>query len=46
MFEFTINYSKEEKLYDVLTTKNNKFYEHFHHEDIMFVNDYIRFLVI
>lgn len=46
MFEFTINYSKEEKMYDVLTKKNGEYYNHFHEEDIMFINDYIRFLVV
>jgi len=46
MFEFTINYSKEEKMYDVLVKKDRKYYNHFHEEDIMFVKDYIKFLVI
>ena len=46
MFEFTINYSKSENLFDILITKNKKFYNHFHHEDILFIKDYIKFLVI
>ena len=45
MFEFTINYSKEEKLYVVLTTNNKEFYEHFNHNDIIFIKDYIQGLV-
>jgi hypothetical protein len=46
MFEFTINYSKEEKMYDVLVKKAGQYYNHFHEEDIMFIKDYIKFLVI
>ena len=46
MFEFTINYSKDYKLYDLLITKDNKYYNHFHHNDILFIKDYIKFLVI
>ena len=46
MFEFTINYSKDYKLYDLLITKDKKYYNHFHHNDILFIKDYIKFLVI
>lgn len=43
MLEFKINYSQEFKLFDVLITKNNKFYKHFHTEDILFIRDYIKY---
>ena len=42
MFKYTIHYSEAEKLYDILIEKDNKFHEHFHHEDINFIRDYIK----
>jgi hypothetical protein len=45
MFEFTINYSKEEKMYDVLTKLNGEYHNHFHEEDINFIRDHIKYLV-
>jgi len=30
MIQYKITYSKEFKLYDLVITKNNKFFEHYH----------------
>jgi len=40
-YNFQIHYSKKYKLFDLVINKNNKFYKHFHLENIKEINKII-----
>ena len=42
MFKYTINYSEDEKLYDILIEKDNKFQDHFKHKNINLIRNNIK----